>query len=342
MSGAAPPLPQGDRGVRIIGTGSSFPKRVMTNSDLERVMDTSDEWIVQRTGIRRRHVYEHEAGESTFSLATDALRVALADAGVAPAELDHILVATMTGDMPTPSVSCRLADAIGCGPVGAVDLNGACCGFVFALNYAHALVKTGMARTIAVVGADTITRYVEFTTRGRNGAILFGDGASAMILRADPDPRLGVIAQSMHSDGGRACHLFIPAEADQYPEQQDPDDRMLGLLHMNGQAVFKFAVTKFPEVIEETLGIASLRANEVDHYVCHQANTRILESARERFGLDPARLPINIDRYGNTVAASVPLLFDEIRRAGQVKGGQRVMFLAFGAGLTWGSSLWQL
>jgi len=314
----------------------------MSNADLERVMDTSDEWIVQRTGIRKRHVFDRERGESTFSLATEALKTALADAGLAPTDLDHILVATMTGDMPTPSVSCRVADALGCGTVGAVDLNGACCGFVFALNYAHALVRTGVARTIAVVGADTITRFVEFSTRGRNGAILFGDGASAMILRADDDRRLGLLAQSMHSDGGRACHLFIPWEADQYPEQHNPEDRMLGLLHMNGQAVFKFAVTKFPEVIEETLGLAGLKANEVDHYICHQANTRILESARERFGLDPARLPINIDRYGNTVAASAPLLFDEIRRAGQVKSGQRVMFLAFGAGLTWGSSLWQL
>ncbi len=328
-------------GVRIIGSGAALPKRVVTNADLEKLMDTSDEWIIQRTGIRQRHVHDRKEGETTAALGTRALQEALTSAGVAPSEIDLIVTATMTPEMPTPSVSCVIGDLAGCGHAGAIDMNGACCGFVFALNMAHEYIRGGQAKTVAVIGADTITQFVEFSTWGRGSAILFGDGAAALILRADEDASLGVIAQAIHADGSRACNLYIPRHEQDFYDSNDFEPRSVSRLHMNGQAVFKFAVLKFPQVIEETLEKAGLQSNDVDLYICHQANTRILESARERFGLSADRLPINIDRLGNTVAASAPLLFNELRRDGRVQPGQKVMFLAFGAGLTWGSSLWQ-
>lgn len=341
---AALNAPARDRrvGVRIAGCGSAVPQRLVTNQELESLMDTSDEWIVQRTGIRERRVADRASGETTEILGAMALRAALTDARLAPADVDLVLTTTMTASMPTPSSACMISNEVGCGAAGAFDLNGACCGFVFGLNVAHELIRGGMARTVALVGTDTLTQFVEFSTLCRNSAILFGDAASAMILRADDDTTRGVIAQAMHADGGRACHLYIPRAKEDFYNPADYDPRLVNRVHMNGQAVFKFAVLKFPEVIQETLDKAGLMAGDVDLYVCHQANTRILEAARERFGLAPERLPINIDRYGNTVAASIPLLFDELKRAGRIHEGQRVMFLAFGAGLTWGASLWKI
>ncbi|MBL8746671.1 MAG: ketoacyl-ACP synthase III [Phycisphaerae bacterium] len=343
MSARTPkPRPQQPVGVRIAGTGAAIPSRVLSNADLERLMDTSDEWIVQRTGIRERRIYDREGGETSETLGTKALLQALENAKVKPSEVDLIIAATMTADMPTPSAACLIAHHAGCGEAGAFDLNGACCGFIFTLNMAHEFIRGGQAKTVAVVGTDTITRFVDFTTFGRNAAILFGDAAGAFVLRADPDPAVGMQAQSMHADGGRGCHLYIPKRRESFYNPAEYDERAVDRIHMNGQAVFKFAVTKFPQVIEETLARAELKASDVDLYVCHQANVRILESARERFGLSHEQLPVNMERYGNTVAASVPLLFNELRAEGRVRDGSLVMFLGFGAGLTWGGSLWRV
>jgi len=330
------------RGVEIVGTGSALPARRLTNTDLEKVMDTSDEWIVQRTGIRERRVRDPEAGPTTTDLGEEALTKALADAGVAASALDLILVATMTPDMPTPGVAPVLAARLGCGNVGAMDVNAACSGFVFTLNLAQELVRGGRYSCVGIVGADTITRHIDYSTFGRGAAILFGDAGAAMVIRAGDDPGKGLIAEAMHSDGDGARHLYVPCTMRDFPAGDEPDERKLTKVQMAGQPVFKFAVGKFPAVIEETLEKAGVRAADVDHYVCHQANARILEAARTRFGLDAERLTVNIDRYGNTVGASCPLVFDELRRAGRIHAGQKVMFLAFGAGLTWGSSLWQV
>lgn len=328
-------------GVRIVGSGSALPQRTLTNHDLESLMETSHDWIYQRTGITTRQRYDPAAGESTSSLATQALRLALQDAELTPQDLDTIVCATMTPDMPTPAVSCQVAANLGCEAVGAFDVNAACSGFVFALSVAHEIVRGGLARTVALIGADTVTRHCDYSTYGRGAAILFGDGAASVILQRTDEPGLGMIAQAMHSDGAGAKSLFIPACAGQFYEDEF-DPRKVLKIQMHGQAVFKFAVSKFPEVIQETLSAAGLRAQDVDHYVCHQANARILEAARQRFGLPEEKLAMNIDRLGNTVAASAPLVFDEQRRAGRIRPGQRVMFVAFGAGLTWGTSLWQL
>lgn len=329
------------RGVEIVGVGSALPERVLTNTDLERMMDTSDEWIVQRTGIRQRHISDPKDGPTTTELATGALGKALEHAGLGASELDLVVVATMTPDMPTPSVSCMVADRVGAGQVGAFDLNGACSGFVFAINTAHDMVRSGSHKTIGVIGADTITRFIDYSTYGRGAAILFGDAAGACVIRATDDTSKGVIAQAMHSDASRAKHLFIPCRGDQFFESEF-DERKLNRVQMNGQAVFKFAVSTFPKLIEQTLEKAGVQADEVDHYICHQSNARILTAARDRFGLSEEKFYINIDRCGNTVAASVPLILDELTRAGRIEAGQKIMMLGFGAGLTWGSSLWQI
>lgn len=334
--------PAGKFGVRLAGTGSAVPARRLTNKDLESLMDTSHEWIVQRTGIEARHVHDPDAGETTAHLASRALARALEAASLVPTDLEMVLVATMTPDMPTPSVACTVAHELGAGQVAAMDVNAACSGFVYCLNLAHALIRGGSYHSIGVIGADNITRFVEYSTAGRATSVLFGDGAGAVVLRTTDDASKGLLAQSMHSDGGGAKHLYIPSKLCQLQpveaKEQSPPDRIF----MNGQAVFKFAVGTFPTLIEQTLEKAGIRAMDVDHYICHQSNFRILEAARERFGLTRDRMHVNIDRYGNTVAASVPLILDELTRAGRVEEGQRIMFLAFGAGLTWGSSLWQV
>lgn len=335
-------LPRGRVGVRIVGTGIGLPSRTLTNADLEKVMDTSDEWIVQRTGIRTRRVVNREAGESVLSMATPALRNALADAKLDASELDLVLCATMCPEMACPPTACRVAAEIGAGHAGAMDVSAACCGFVFALNMAHDLIKGGAYRTVAVIGADTLSNWMDYSTEGRSTAIIFGDAAGAAILRATDDTSCGILAQSMHADGGGWKDIFTPTTRHHFPEGVEPDPKKLGHLQMNGATVFKFAVGTFPELIQETLDKAGLTPEQVDMFVCHQSNARILHAARERFGLPEEKLYVNIDRYGNTVAASVPLCLHELRAAGRVREGQKVMFVAFGGGLTWGSSLWQM
>ena len=333
--------PQPAIGVRFAGTGSAVPARVLTNADLENIMDTSDEWIVQRTGIRARHIHNPDLGEGTASLGTTALSKAMAEAGVSADELDLIVAATMTPDMPTPSVACMIADRIGAGQIPAFDISAACSGFVYALNVVESLMRSGGFRTVGLVGADCLSRHADYSTMGRATAILFGDAGGAVVLRRTDDGSKGLLAQVMHSDGGGARHLYIPTRRSHMTPGDEFDERKLGVVQMHGPAVFKFAVGTFPNLIEETLRCAGLTAEDVDHYVCHQSNSRILEAARERYGLPREKHHLNIDRFGNTVAASCPLVLDEIRRTGRLRDGHKVMFLAFGAGLTWASSLWQ-
>ncbi len=333
--------PQPAIGVRFAGTGSAVPARVLTNADLEKVMDTSDEWIVQRTGIRERHIHDPDAGEGTAPLGTAALRKAMTDAAVAPEELDLIVAATMSPDMPTPGVACMIADRVGAGQIPAFDISAACSGFVYALNVAESLMRSGGFRTVGLVGADCLSRHADYSTMGRGTAILFGDAGGAAVLRRTDDGSKGLLAQVMHSDGGGARHLYVPTHRSHMTPGDEYDERKMGVVQMHGPAVFKFAVGTFPNLIEETLNRARLTADDIDHYVCHQSNSRILEAARERFGLPREKLLVNIDRYGNTVAASCPLVLDELNRSGRLREGDKVMFLAFGAGLTWASSLWQ-
>lgn len=329
-------------GVRIAGTGSAVPDRVITNADLAAIMDTSDEWIVQRTGIRERRIIDVEAGESFLTLGSTALDRALKDARLPPSELDLVIFATMCQDMTCPPGACRLATSVGAIGAGAFDLVAACSGWVFGMNNAYAFIRSGMARTVAVVGCDTLTMHCEYNTHGRAVAVLFGDAAGAAILRATDDARCGLLAQSMHTDARNWECLYVPRAERDFPLEHRGQGAVVGTIQMSGKSVFKFAVGTFPALIAETLEKAGLRPEDVDHFVCHQSNARILEAARERFGIPREKLYVNIDRYGNSSAGSVPLCFDELRKAGRVREGQRVMFVAFGGGLTWGSSLWQL
>jgi 3-oxoacyl-[acyl-carrier-protein] synthase-3 len=327
-------------GVRIAGTGSFLPSHKLTNPDLEKMMDTTDEWIVQRTGIRERRLVG--PGESVSTMGAQALKKALAAARVQPSDLDLIIYATMTAEMPCPPAACLVSNALGVGHAGAFDLNAACCGFVFGLNLAHDLIKGGAYRTIGLIGGDTLSVHMNYSTAGRGTAIIFGDAAGAVVLKACDDTGLGLLAQSMHAEGKGWKDIYVPRCERDFPAGVSPDPEAINRVQMNGSAVFKFAVGTFSNLIQETLDKAGIGAGEVDMYVCHQSNARILQSARERFGIPEEKLYVNIDRVGNTVAASVPLCLDELMSDGRVRPGMKVMFVAFGGGLTWGSSLWQL
>ena len=305
-------------------------------------METSDEWIVQRTGIRSRRIIDRSKGESTSQLAGEALKAALADAHLSPTDLDLVIVATMTAEMSCPASASLVVNHIGAGQCGAFDLTAACSGFVYGLNIAHDLIRGGAYRTVGLVGADTLSNLMDYSNAGRSTAIIFGDEAGAVVLKATDDTSKGVIAQAMHSDGPGWKEIYVPRCVQDFPEGVAPDESKYEHVQMNGASVFKFAVGTFPKLIEETLAKANVKPSDVDMYVCHQSNQRILTAARERFGLAEDKLYINIDRYGNTVAASVPLCFDELKKSGRIREGAKVMFVAFGGGLTWGSSLWQL
>lgn len=329
-------------GVRLAGTGSYLPEQRITNADLEKMMDTSDEWITQRTGIKERRRVNAEKDERTHNVAAAALRAAIADARLEPNDLDLVIVATCTQDMGCPSVSCLVCGELGIERAGAFDLTAACSGFVFALNTAHDLIRGGAYRTIGVVGCDVLTKWMDYSDAGRGTAILFGDGGGAAILKATDDVTKGIVGQAMHSDGSRWTDLYIPERLEDFPEQDEPMESQLNVMQMKGREIFRFAVGTFPRLIEETLEKAGVKPDEVDQYICHQSNARILEAARQRFGLPADKIYVNIDRVGNTSAGSVAICLDELRRAGRVNEGDLVMFVAFGGGLTWGSSLWRL
>jgi 3-oxoacyl-[acyl-carrier-protein] synthase-3 len=342
MSAQHTNIQQQRRGVVIAGTGMALPGKSLTNHDLEKVMDTSDEWIIQRTGIHTRRIIDTQQGESTWTLSTRALKSACEDARLDPAALDMVILATMTPEMHSPASACRVAAAVGAKNAGAWDLNAACSGFVYGLNVAHALISTGAYRNIGLIGADSLSTLMDYSNNGRGTAIIFGDGAGAAVLRSTDDLSKGILAQTMYSDGQGWKDIYVPMRDRDFPPGTPPDPSKCGYVQMNGATVFKFAVGTFPGVIAETLEKAGVKAGDVDMYVCHQSNARILQAARERFGLPEEKLYMNIERYGNTVGASVPLCLHELRAAGRIQPGMRVMFVAFGAGLTWGSSLWQL
>lgn len=329
-------------GVRIAGTGSCLPEKRLTNADLEKMMETSDEWIVQRTGIRERRIADLKGGETVKRLAATALKAALADAGLTARDLDLIVVATMTGEMDCPPTACLVSQLVGAGTAGSLDLNGACCGFVYGMNIVHELIRGGAYRTVALIGADTLSSLMQYSDAGRSTAIIFGDAAGAAIFRATDDISRGILAQSMHADGEGWKDIYVPHTPHDFPPNIACDPAKYGHVQMNGSSVFKFAVGTFPNLIQETLDKAKLKASDVDMYVCHQSNQRILHAARDRFGLAEEKLYINIDRVGNTVGASVPLCLDELRKTGRIHQGNVVMFVAFGGGLTWGSSLWRI
>lgn len=342
QKGTAQTLPRrcADVGVRIVGTGHHAPDRVVTNHDLAAIMETSDQWIVQRTGIRERRICDPQAGENTTWLATQALEKALADAHLSGADLDLVILGSVTGEMTCPATACRVAANIGAGDAAAFDVLAACSGFLYGLTIAHNMILAGTFRTVGVVGCDVLSRALDYENRAV--AILFGDSAGAAILRATDDTSRGLIAGSMHADGSRWHDLYLPRSPRDCPPGADPKLVRVNTLQMNGREVYKFAVGTFSNLIASTLEEAGIGPDDVDMYVCHQSNARMLESARQRFGIPEEKMYVNIDRYGNCSAGSIPVALDELRQAGRCQDGDLVMFVAFGGGLTWAAALWRV
>ncbi|TVQ52965.1 MAG: ketoacyl-ACP synthase III [Phycisphaerales bacterium] len=326
-------------GVRIAGSGSAVPDGVLRNADLEKVMDTSDEWIAQRTGIRERRVVD-PANEDNVSLGTASVQNALDDAQMQAADLDLLIHATVTAEMTCPSNACRIMANLGGIPSGAFDLVAACSGFVYALNVGEALVRSGRYRTVGVTGCDIMSTVVDYDDR--SVSILFGDAAGSVILQRDENPKLGCLYQAMHADGRGWESLYLPRRDREVPASDLDNPIKLGNLRMNGREVYKFAVNKFREVIEDALTQTGLAVEDISQFVCHQSNVRIIQAAKERIGLPDDKVYINIDKFGNSSAGSVGLCFDQLWKSGRINRGEKVMLIAFGGGLTWASSVWQL
>ncbi len=325
--------------VTLLGTGCAVPSRVMTNEDFARYLDTSDEWIVERTGIRQRRIATE--GETTAPLATEAGRKALADAGVGPSEVDLLICATITPEVPFPATSCFVQRDLGLGTAPAFDISAACSGFIYGLVTATKFLQGGSWNTALVIGADCMSRVSDQQDRG--SCILFGDGAGAAVIRRSPaGAAQAMLHHLMYADGKGADLLYVPAGGTRRPTSEQTVAAREHYLRMNGREIYKFAVTRMQEIIERTLCDAGIRPEQVDLVIPHQSNLRIIESARQKMGWPAEKMFVNIDRYGNTSAASVGIGLDEARKAGRVGEGSLVLMVAFGAGLTWASALWQL
>ncbi len=330
--------PEFSRGTRIAGTGSALPEQRLTNADLEKLFDTTDEWIVQRTGITERR--KAGPGDTSVSLASSALKSALDAASLQPEDLDLIICGTCTGEMNCPATAARISDAVGCKVVGAFDLNAACCGFVYGMNLADTLVRSGRAQRVGVIGVEMLTRMVDYQERGTS--IMFGDGAGAAVVVADPDPERGCIYQTMRGDGRQWRKLYRPFTDADVPAGDEDNPVRVGYLRMHGREIYKFAVTQFQDCIRVALEATNLKVGDVQQYICHQSNLRIIESAVEKLSLPSDRVYVNIDRVGNTSAASVGICLDECMRAGKIVPGKPIVMVAFGAGVTWATSVWNV
>jgi 3-oxoacyl-[acyl-carrier-protein] synthase-3 len=312
----------------------AVPQHAMTNDELAQRVDTSDEWIRSRTGIAERRVAGN--GETTATLAIEAARAALAVADADPREIDLIIVGTATPDHPMPSTACRVQDALGAKRAGAYDLNAGCSGFVYALIAGHQAIASGEHGLVLVIGADTLTRTLDW--EDRSTCILFGDGAGAVLLRAGEGPG-GVLATVMGSDGSGGELLIIPAGGSALPASAETVAGRQHYLQMNGREVFRFAAGVVPQAIEQVAARAGLAVEDVDLIIPHQANQRIIEAAAKRIKLPEERFVVNLARYGNTSAASVPIALCEALAEGRIQAGQHIVLVGFGAGLTWAAAL---
>lgn len=322
--------------VRISGTGRALPDKVLSNQFFIDNLDTTDEWIRERTGILERRVVVE--GESTATLATNAAKKALEDAKLTPADLDMIIVATITPECYFPSTACFVQQALKAPPIPAFDLAAACSGFIYAFMNATFLLQGGHYRNILILGAETMSRITDYEDRAT--CILFGDGAGAAILSATSDPTgPSVLHYKLHAEGSGPTMLTVPAGGSRMPASPKTIAERYHYIKMQGREVYKLAVKRNLELIDETLSEAGISPEDIALVIPHQSNLRIIESARQRLGLPPERVFTNIQRYGNTSAASIPLGLDECRRSGRIKSGDLVLLVAFGAGLTWGSVL---
>ena len=322
-------------GAKIAGTGSALPERRLTNTDLERMVETSNDWIVQRTGMRERRIAGPQ--DSTATLATAAAKKALAEANIDPQDLDLIIIATLTPDMMTPATACLVQHNLGIKKhIGAFDLNAACSGFVYSLSTATQFIQNGAFKNILVVGAETLSRVVDYSDR--NTCILFGDGAGAAVLTRTDDPTIGLQSFHLGANGDGATLLNIPAGGSLHPASATTLAEKMHYLKMNGREVYKFAVHQMTESLRNAMESCNLTPDTVKLVVPHQVNQRIIDSATEKMGFPKEKVFLNIDKYGNTSAASVPIALDEARKTGRCGTGDWIIMVAFGAGLTWAAA----
>ena len=323
----------------IIGTGSYMPARIMTNDDLSKIVDTNDEWITSRTGIKERRIAADD--EATSDMAAEAARRAMADAGVKPEDIQLIIVATVTPDMFFPSTACFVQKKIGAANAVCFDVSAACSGFLYALQVARHFINTGNRTTALVIGAEKLSSLVNW--QDRNTCVLFGDGAGAVVIRrADEDDKNAqgrVLSTVMGSDGNLTDLLKVPGGASACPITPEIIASRPNTIHMEGRETFKHAVTRMLEASQQALEIAGLTAADVSLVIPHQANARIISAIAERLNLPNDKVFMNLDKYGNTSAATIPVALDEARRAGRIHKGDVVLLVAFGGGFTWASSV---
>lgn len=314
---------------RVIGTGRCLPETVVTNDDLSKVMDTSDEWISSRTGIKERRLVKTE---TTASMSVSAAKDAMENAGIQPEDIDLIIVGTLTGDYVTPSTACEVQAEIGAVNAMAFDVNAACTGFIVALNTAHMYIQSGICKTALIIGAETLSKIMDWNDRST--CVLFGDGAGAAIVQ---QAETGVLGFIQGADGSKGMSLACQDRENNNPLVQNPIQ--MHYTSMNGQEVYKFAVTKVPECIHQVLEQANLTTDDIKYFILHQANIRIINSVAKRLKVSEDKFPISLDHYGNVSAASVPILLDEVNKKGLLQKGDKIVISGFGGGLTWGADV---
>jgi 3-oxoacyl-[acyl-carrier-protein] synthase-3 len=327
-------MPESLRSSRIIGTGHYVPTRVLTNFDLEKMVDTTDEWIVTRTGIRERRIAAENEACSDLSLA--ACKEAVAMAGLDPKDIDGIIIGTITGDMQFPATATFVQDRLGASNAAALDLSAACSGFIYGVNMAHAMIVSGQMERVLVVGAEVLTKFVDWNDRAT--CVLFGDAAGAVVLEACPHGE-GILATHMKSDGALAELLCLPGGGSRHPLTSNTFADRTRFIKMKGDGVFKWAVRAMVDATHTVLEQAGYSLSDVAVVIPHQANIRIIDAVAERLEIPRERVVVNLDRYGNTSSATIPVAYDEVVRANRLKPGDLVLFTGFGGGFTWGSVL---
>lgn len=323
--------------MKILGSGHYAPHTVVTNDDLSKIVDTNDEWISTRTGIKSRHISD---GEEASDLAAKAALEAITDAGINPKDIDMILLATMSPDAMLPNCSSVVQSKIGAVNATCFDINAACSGFLFALNTANAYLTSGMCKTILVIGAETLSKVTDWSDRST--CVLFGDGAGAMIVTADDSKAFCSVTGSDGVKGAVLTGGATPLKNMLVNADNEDEISSNYYMKMDGQDVFKFAVTKVPECINQVLDKAGKNIEYIDMFILHQANVRIISSVAKRLKVADDKFPVNLDQYGNTSAATIPILFDELRKSGRLEGVNRVVMSGFGGGLTWGATYMEL
>ncbi|HHT9144447.1 MAG: beta-ketoacyl-ACP synthase III [Candidatus Brocadiaceae bacterium] len=318
----------------ITGIGSYLPNKVLTNYDLEKMVDTSNDWIIQRTGIKERRIVEN--GVTTSDLATQASLRAMEDAGVSPKDLDMIITSTITPDHIFPSTSCYIQQKIGATRACAFDILAACAGFIYAMSIGQSFINSGAMKTILVVGAECLSKITDYTDRAT--CVLFGDGAGAVVIQRDPIKH-EILSSHLAADGSEADVLIMPGGGARNPASLESVQQRLHYIQFKGKEVFKLAINNITNLILETTRENGLTLNDIDLIIPHQSNLRIIEATMEKLGLPMEKAFVNIDKYGNTSSASVPIAIDEARKEGRLRKGNIVMLVAFGGGLTWGSSV---